>query len=81
MKAAPLSSFCLVNYYEGGHSVELRRGDMMRLQEICAPLVLGMDGFSFARIVSNGRRCALVLLAFLYKAEGRLVVLLIFFAK
>ena len=42
----------LVNYYKGGHSMELRRGDMMRLQEICVPLVLGMDGFSFARIRS-----------------------------
>ena len=60
--------------------MELKRGSVMRLQEICVPLVLGMDGFSYARIISNGqsRRCAPVLLTFFYKAEGQLFVLLTF---
>ena len=75
MMAAPQSKFCLVSYYESCHSMELRRGSMMRLQEICVPSVLGMGGF---RIVSNGQRCGSVLLTFLNKAEGQLLVLLTF---
>ena len=43
---------------------------MIRLQEICVPLVLGMGGFSSARIVSNGQKCAPALLKLLHKAEG-----------
>ena len=38
--------------------MELRRGGMMRLQEICLPLVLGIDGFRHTRIIGNGQRCA-----------------------
>ena len=68
----------LMNYYEGGHSMELRRGSVMRLQEIFVPLVSGMDGFGCAIIVS-GQRCAPVLLTFLHKAEGQLLLLLTFF--
>ena len=36
-----------------------------------------MGGFSYARIISSGQRCAPVLLIFL-KAEGQLLVLLTF---
>ena len=45
------------DYYEGGHSMELRRGGEMRWQEICKPSELRMGGFSYARIVSNGLQC------------------------
>ena len=78
MMAAYLSNFCLVNYYEDGYSMQLRIGDMMRLQKICVQLALGMDGLSCTRIVRNGQRCAPVILTFLHKAEGQLLVLLTF---
>jgi len=37
-----------------------------------------MGGFSYARIVSNGQRYVSVLLTFLHKVGGQLLVLLIF---
>ena len=42
------------------------------------PLVLGMGDFSCARIVSNGQKCAPLLLTLLHKTEGQLLVLLTF---
>jgi len=42
-------------------------------------LVLGMGGFSYARIVNSGQSCILALLTFLHKTEEQSLVLPIFF--
>ena len=41
--------------------MELRRDGMMRWQEICMQLALGMGGFSYVRIIDCGQSCVPVL--------------------
>jgi len=56
--------------------MELRRDGVMRWQEICVQLALGMGGF---RIVNSGQSFVPVLLTFLHKTEEQSLVLLILF--
>jgi len=49
--------------------MELRRDGVMRWQDICVQLALGMGGFSYVRIVNYGQNCVPVLLTFLQKTE------------
>jgi len=52
---------------------------VMRWQEICVQLALGMGSFSYTRIVNSGQSCVPVVLTFLHKTEEQSLVLLIFF--
>jgi len=54
--------------------MELTRDGVMRWQEICMQLALGMGGFGYARIVNCGQSCVPV-----HKTEKQSLVLLIFF--
>ena len=59
--------------------MELRRDGVMRWQEICVQLALGMGGLGYARIINCSQSCVPVLLTFLHKTEEQSLVLLIFF--
>ena len=59
--------------------MELIRDGVMRWQEICMQLVLGMGGFDYVRFVNCGQSCVPVLLTFLHKTEEQSLVLLLIF--
>ena len=46
------------------HSMDLRKGGVVKLWVICVPLVLRMVGTSYARIVRSGQSCIPALLMF-----------------